>query len=92
MHAFNTSLYKILATNYEKQQQDSSLYPGRMSDVELKEIIPFVIWTSEFDMYRRDCNDLAKRGRKFDKLLDISDMPGVNHGYQMMNFDSTATK
>lgn len=52
-----------------------------MSDVDFKEIIPFVIWTSEFDMYRRDCKDLAKRGRMFDKLLDISDMPGVNHGY-----------
>lgn len=92
LHAFNTSLFKMLSTDWEKQQMDSNLFPGRMSDEELKEIIPYVIWTSEFDMYRRDCLEFAKRGRKFDKLLDIGDMPGVNHGYQGMNFDSKETK
>lgn len=76
----------MLATDWEKQQMDSSVFPGRMCDRELKNIIPFVIWTSEFDMYRRDCLDLAKRGRMYKKLLDISEMPGVNHGYHLMNF------
>jgi len=78
---FNTSLYKLLASNYDLQQRDSQLYPGRMDDMELRNIIPYVIWTSEFDFYRRDCIDFAKRGRSFGKLLDISDMPGVYHGY-----------
>ena len=63
-----------------------------MNDQELRNIIPFVVWTSEYDMYQRDCLDLAKRGRSCGKLLDFSNMPGVNHGYQMFNFDSTETK
>lgn len=53
----------MLSTDYENQQMDSNVFPGRMSDEELKNIIPFCIWTSEFDMYRRDCLDLANRGK-----------------------------
>ena len=59
-----------------------------MSDNEMRETIPFVIWTSEFDVYRKDCIDLAERGKKWNKTLDVSDMPGANHGYHLLNFNS----
>lgn len=42
---------------------------------------PFAIFTSEFDHYRRDCLKLAERGLALNKLLDMSDMPGVLHCY-----------
>lgn len=64
------------------------MYPGRISDAFLKTVPPFVIWTSEFDFYRRDNLKMAERGKKVGKLLDISDMPGVMHGYQCDNFDT----
>ena len=71
------------------QQQVQIIFP---SDMELRKTIPFVIWTSEFDFYRRDCLDLAKRGKRFNKLLEFSDMPGVYHGYQLLNFDTVENK
>lgn len=82
----------MLATDYDNQQQDSAVFPGRMSDAELRSIIPFVVWTSEFDMYRRDSVGFAMRGKACGKLLELGNMPGLNHGYQMTNFDSAETK
>jgi hypothetical protein len=42
---------------------------------------PFAVWTSEFDFYLRDNKRIAEMGKKHGKLLDISIMPGVVHGY-----------
>ena len=49
-----TSVYKLHATNFENQANDDQLYPGKAADAILKDYPPTVIWTSEFDMYRRD--------------------------------------
>jgi len=49
-----TSIYKILATDFENQKNDTDLYPGKISDEFMKKIPPFAVWTSEFDFYRRD--------------------------------------
>lgn len=87
-----TSMYKLLATDFDKQQNDTNLFPGRCSDEELKKLPPFAIWTSEFDFYRRDNIKMGDRAKKVGKLLDISDMPGVIHGYQLMNFHTDETK
>jgi len=62
------------------------LYPGRISDEFLKTVPPFAIWTSEFDFFRRDNLKMAARGKAAGKLLDISDMPNVMHGYQCDNY------
>jgi len=52
----------------------------------MKKLPPFAIWTSEFDFYRRDNRLLAKRGKACGKLLDISVMPGVVHGWNQVNY------
>ena len=49
-----TSVYKLHATDFDNQKTDDQLYPGKASDQILREYPPTVIWTSEFDMYRRD--------------------------------------
>jgi len=87
-----TSLYGLLATDFDNQQNDSDLYPGRITNEFMKKIPPFAIWTSEFDFYRRDNRKLAERGKVCGKLLDISDMPGVMHGWMMTNYDEKETK
>lgn len=88
----NTSVYKLLATDIDNQKNDTDLYPGKISDEFMKKVPPFAIWTSEFDFYRRDNIELARRGKACGKLLDISDMPGVVHGYQLNNFAVDETK
>lgn len=76
-----TSIYKLLATDFDNQQNDDQLYPGRLSESLLKKVPPFAVWTSEFDFYLRDNKKIAEMGKKHGKLLDISIMPGVVHGY-----------
>ena len=52
------------------------------------ESYPFVIWTSEFVFYR-DAYSFAKKGKELVVLLDISDTPGVPHGFHLKDFDSS---
>jgi len=75
------NIYRMLASDYDNQQRDAQLYPGRASDDLLKKVPPFALWTSEFDFLRRDSLALAERGKKLGKLLDISDIPGVMHAH-----------
>jgi len=85
-------MYKMLATNYDGQKNDTDLYPGKVSDDLLKKVPPFAVWTSEFDEYRRDNVKIAERGKACGKLLDISDMPGVMHNYQASSYTEQETK
>ena len=50
------------------------------------------MWTSEYDMYRRDNETFAARLKKAGKLAELGQMPGVMHGYQMYNFHTPETK
>ena len=59
------------ATDYDAQQNDDQLYPGRTTDDILKKYPPTVIWTSEFDTYRRDNETFANRLKKFGKLAEL---------------------
>ena len=68
------------------------MYPGKAPDSILQSYPPTVIWTSEFDMYRRDNETFALRLKKVGKLADISIMPGVMHGYQIHSFESAETQ
>lgn len=57
------------------------LYPGKASDELLKKLPMTAVWTSEFDFYRRDNVLYAERLKKAGRLIDISLMPGMSHGY-----------
>lgn len=87
-----TSIYKLLATDFENQQNDTNLYPGKITDEFMKTVPPFAVWTSEFDFYRKDNLKIAERGKACGKLLDVSDMPGVTHGYQCTNYGEQEVK
>ena len=84
-----TSCYKLLSTDWDKQQNDDLLFPGRASDEILKKYPPCVVWTSEFDFLRRDNEVLAERFKKLGKLAEISHMPGVIHGFHQMGDPET---
>ena len=81
-----TTVYKLHATDFENQKQDDQLYPGKVSYEILKAYPPTVIWTSEYDIYKRDNEKFAERLKREGKLQDISIMPGVMHGYHCHNF------
>ena len=88
------SFYKLHTTEatFDSQINDDQLYPGKVSDELLKKYPPTVVWTSEFDMLRRDNEKFAKRLQKVGKLVDIAIMPGVMHGYHNFNFASQENK
>lgn len=89
-----TSIYKLHATDFEKQTQanDDQLYPGKVDAKLLQMFPPTCVFTSEFDFLRRDNEKFADRLKKVGRLVDVSLMPGVMHGYQLMNYASVETK
>ena len=78
--------------DFTRQSNDDQLYPGRASDEILKMYPPTVVWTSEFDMYRRDNEAFARRLKHLGRLAEFGQMPGVMHGYQSFNFELPETK
>ena len=60
------------------------MFPGRMDAEALKRCPPVCVFTSEFDMLRRDALHIVERLKKCNKYLDCQDMPGVTHMYQMI--------
>ena len=53
---------------------------------------PTCVWTSEFDFYKKDNIKYAERLKKNGRLLDLSNMPGMTHGYQLSHFNSDENK
>jgi len=80
---FGPSCFGLIATDYDNQQDDPVLYPGRMSLEDMKKIPPVVIYTSEYDFLRREALQLVEDLRKAGKYLDHHDLPGVEHGFQI---------
>lgn len=80
-----TSTYQYMyATDWENQQNDPQVFPGKASDEILKKYPPTVIWTSEFDFLRRDNEQFAARLKKVGKLAEISIMPARTHAYMSL--------
>jgi len=81
-HLQNISIWKLLAGDYVRQraENDDQLYPGLMSDEQLKKMPPIVCWTSEFDHFRKDTVKFAERARAVGRLAGLSVCPGVGHG------------
>ena len=87
-----TAIYKLHATDFDKQINDDQLYPGKASDAILKKWPPTVVFTSEFDFYKRDNVLFAQRLKSVGRLAEISNMPGSTHGYWGTNMESQETK
>lgn len=75
--------YRMLATDYDNQKHDPELYPGLMPDEQLVKLPPTIVWTSEFDMLRRDAVAFINRMKDTGApLLDQQSMAGGEHGYE----------
>lgn len=83
--------WKMMATDYDNQQSDPYLYPGRMPMEALKKMPKVVIVTAEFDMLRRDSISMIRRCEEAGILLDYFSVPGANHIYEAFP-DATARK
>ena len=81
-HLQTTSVFKLLASDYERQRadDDDQLYPGLMREEQLRKMPPIVCWTSEFDHLRKDTVYFAERARAAGRLGGLSVCPGVGHG------------
>lgn len=90
--AINTFTYEILSKDYKAEINDDQLMPGKASDAILAKLPPCAVFTSEFDILLRDNLVFAERLRKVGKLLALSNMPGVTHGYWVNNYDKDETK
>lgn len=84
-----TSMFKLLAPDWDNQHNDEQLYPGKASDDILKLYPPTVVWTSEYDFLRRCNEDFAARLKAVGKLAEMSEMPGSPHGYHQMGDPET---
>jgi acetyl esterase/lipase len=81
----------MYSTDWEKQQNDDQVFPGRTTDEILKKYPPTVIWTAEWDFLRRDCEVFAERLKKHGKLAEFSMMPGRAHGFQQFGNSQETT-
>jgi len=90
--AGTTSLFKLMSTDWDKQQEDDQLFPGRASDKIMRNYPPTVVWTSEFDFLRRDNEVLADRLKGLGRLAEVSNMPGVIHDYHNSNDPETCAE
>lgn len=87
-----TSMFKMQATDFLKQKDDDQLYPGKASDDILRQYPPTFVWTQEFDVFRRCSEKAAARLKNVGRLIDISIMPGCQHGCMGLPLDSQELK
>ena len=65
-----------------EEQENLNLFPGRAPLELLSQLPKTIIFTSEFDMYRRDAYKLADSLTAAGTLSDFQDMNMVHYGYQ----------
>ena len=73
--------YECLATDLEKQKNDTFLYPGKIGVNVVRRMPKTVLMTSEFDLMRRDTLDYKTKLEKAHKLAGFLDYGGVEHGF-----------
>ena len=76
------SVFNMLAEDIVIQDDDPRLYPGQIPLGSIRMFPQTIITTSEFDFLRRDALLFIDKLKKCRKLLEMSDMPGVIHGYE----------
>ena len=66
------------ARNFEEQlaKEDADLFPGRMAAEHLDKMCKCYIMTAEFDIFRRDSIDFAKKMADRSKLAGFCDFAG----------------
>ena len=60
------------------------LYPNCMSDEMAKMVPPVIVYTTEFDLYRRGAEEAAELYERNGKLIALGVLRGTNHGSYMV--------
>jgi len=50
-----------MSTDYEAQKKDTYIYPANMSETVVAQLPKTLVFTGEFDAFRRDATSFAKR-------------------------------
>jgi len=53
--------YRNMSKNFEESFDDPYIYPIKMHDDVIKKLPPTVVFTGEFDCFRRDSHRFAQR-------------------------------
>jgi acetyl esterase len=76
---------EIFDTSYvpdPRVRADRLVSPANPADTaDLKDIAPALVITAEFDLLNAEGERYAERLRKADALVELYDVPGVDHGY-----------
>ena len=72
-------IWKLIATDIEKQNGDPLLFPGKASDELLEKMPPTIILEAEFDFYITEATRFANRLRAAGRLLEFIVLPGAKH-------------
>lgn len=74
--------YNNLVDNVDEAQNNPYLYPGKMPDQYLQIMPKTIVFTSEFDIYRRDAIAYINRLRGAGRLLDYYSQDGTLTNYE----------
>ena len=83
-HLTMRKVWKLLASDMEKQKEDPLLFPGKASTEILEKFPPTIIVEAEFDMFITEATRLAYKLRAAGRLLEFIVIPGSKHGSAMM--------
>ena len=81
-----------MATDLDKQKNDTMLFPGKMTIEEAQKLPPTVMITAEFDYFRRDAYQFADKLRQARKLVGFGDYSGVPHNFMFLYSDNKTDK
>lgn len=79
-HSNMTEIFHLIATDWENQQDDPLLYPGKLSLEECKLLPGVVLTTAEHDFVRRDVHNLVPKLKKAGVYVDHMDIAACSHG------------
>ena len=79
MIPFNQELACILAKNCSDAPNDPWIYPNLMDESLVAKLPPAIIYTTEFDMFRRNAEETRDLLAKYDKVLDFGVLRGMFH-------------
>ena len=77
------SVARMVSGDPDGGKNDPTIWTNLMGDTLAKKVPPTIIYTLEFDFYRRMAEESAELYRRNGKLLDYGVLSGVYHGHFM---------
>lgn len=76
------AFYNNLVDDVDKEVNNPYIYPGKMPEEYLQVMPKTVVFTAEFDIFRRDAIAYINRLKGVDRLLDYYSQSGVTINYE----------